>query len=256
MNLMRTEAKEIYTETSLPGADWVINQYVGCGHVCQYCYARFMSRWKRHGAWGSWVEAKMNAPELVKGKFVEGIVFMSSVSDAYQPIEEELRLTRRILENMEKRIRLSILTKSDLVLRDIDVLKEFNDVEVGFTVNSFTGVEKELFEPGSVTTEKRITAMRKLKENGLKTYAFVGPIVPGLIDISDIIGKTKKHADHYWFEVMNLRGAGKEFLELLKEKYPESYRILNDETALSEYIKGIESIIKDDGIKASNVIRH
>lgn len=256
MNLIEIEAKEIFTKTSLPGADWVINQYVGCGHACEYCYARFMSRWRHHGTWGTWVEAKTNAPELVKGKHVKGIVFMSSVSDAYQPVEEELRLTRRILENMDKRIQLSILTKSDLVLRDLDILKEFTDVEIGFTVNSFSGDGKELFEPGSVTTEQRIGAMKKLKESGLKTYAFVGPIVPGLIDVVEVIRNTKEYADHYWFEVMNLRGAGKEFSQMLKEKYPESYRILNDEKELSEYIGSIEKVVRESGISASEVLSH
>jgi DNA repair photolyase len=192
----------------------------------------------------------------VKGRFVEGIVFMSSVSDAYQPLEEELRLTRRILENMDKRIRLSILTKSDLVLRDLDILRQFEDVEIGFTVNSFTGAEKERFEPGSVTTERRIQAMRKMKESGLKTYAFVGPIVPGLIDIAEVIRNTKQYADHYWFEVMNLRGAGKNFSDVLKSEYPDSFRILQDEKALSEYVKGIENVIEETGIRSSEVLRH
>jgi DNA repair photolyase len=157
---------------------------------------------------------------------------------------------------MDKRIRLSILTKSDLVLRDLDILRQFEDVEIGFTVNSFTGVEKERFEPGSVTTEMRIEAMKRLKENGLKTYAFVGPIIPGLIDISDIIGKTRAYADHYWFEVMNLRGAGKNFSDVLKAEYPDSFRILQDEKALSEYVKGIENVIKEAGIRSSEVLRH
>jgi DNA repair photolyase len=256
MEIFETEAKEIFTKTSLPGADWVINQYVGCGHACEYCYARFMSRWRHRGTWGTWVEAKMNAPELVKGRFVEGVVFMSSVSDAYQPLEEELRLTRRILENMDKRIRLSILTKSDLVLRDLDILRQFEDVEIGFTVNSFTGAERERFEPGSVSTERRIEAMRNVKESGLRTFAFVGPIVPGLIDVAEVIRNTKEYADHYWFEVMNLRGAGKEFSDMLKEKYPESYRILNDGKELSGYIGSIEKIIRESGITASEVLRH
>ena len=88
--IIKTQVKEIFTKTKLPGCDWVINQYVGCGHNCSYCYARFISRWKGYGEWGSWIEVKVNAPELVKSKFVKGKVFMSSVSDAYQPIEKEI----------------------------------------------------------------------------------------------------------------------------------------------------------------------
>ncbi len=256
MNLMRTEAKEIYTKTSLPGADWVINQYVGCGHACGYCYARFMSRWKHHGEWGSWVEAKTNAPELVRGKYVEGIVFMSSVSDAYQPVEEELCLTRRILENMDRRIRLSILTKSDLVVRDLGLLGGFEDVEVGFTVNSFDERTKNLFEPGSVSVERRIEAMMKVHEAGIRTYAFVGPIIPGLTDVEGVIAATRDFAGHYWFELLNLRGAGKGFVELLEREYPESHAILADEGRLAEFVRETERIVKDSGVVSMGVLRH
>jgi len=81
-----------------------------------------MCKWKQHGEWGSWVEVKVNAPELVKLKHPAGNVYMSSVSDPYQPIEKELQLTRRVLLNMDKSVHLSVQTKSNLILRDIDVL--------------------------------------------------------------------------------------------------------------------------------------
>ena len=146
--LIKVKAKEIFTKTKLPGSDWVINQYVGCEHACLYCYAKFISRWRpaNYGKWGTWVEAKMNAPELVKGRYVKGWVYMSSISDPYQPVEKELKLTRRILENLDKRTKLSIQTKSDLVLRDLDLFKKFKTIEVGLTINSFTGKSKRIFE--------------------------------------------------------------------------------------------------------------
>lgn len=102
--LIKVEAKEIFTKTKLPGCDWVINQYVGCQHACLYCYAKFISRWRpgNYGKWGSWVEAKMNTPELVKGRYVNGWVYMSSISDPYQPIEKDLKLTRKTKESQRK----------------------------------------------------------------------------------------------------------------------------------------------------------
>lgn len=254
--IIKTEAKEMFTKTKLPGADWVINQYVGCGHNCSYCYARFIGRWKGYGEWGSWIEAKMNAPELVRDRFVPGRVFMSSVSDAYQPIEKELRLTRKVLENMDKNIDLSILTKSDLVLRDMDILKKFKQVDVGFTINSFSGKEKEFFEPDSPTSEERIKAMKILKENDIKTYAFISPIIPGLVDLNKVIDQTKDYANYYWFEILNLRGAGKEFSEVLEKEYPESYKIMRNKDLFAQYMAELKSIIQKSGVKTKGIEIH
>lgn len=254
--IIKTKAKEIFTKTKLPGADWVINQYVGCGHNCSYCYARFMSRWKGYGEWGSWIEAKMNAPELVKDRLLEGKVFMSSVSDAYQPAEKELKLTRKVLENMDKNIDLSILTKSDLVLRDIDLLKKFNKVDVGLTINSFTGKEKEFFEPDSPTNQERIAAMKIVKENGIKTYTFVSPIIPKLVDIKKVINQTKDYTDYYWFEVLNLRGAGKEFAELLEKEYPKSYEIVRNKELFTQYLTELKNTIQKSGVNVKGIEIH
>jgi DNA repair photolyase len=254
--VIKTEAKEIFTKTKLPGSDWVINQYVGCGHNCSYCYARFIGRWKGYGEWGSWIEAKINAPKLVKGRYVLGRVFMSSISDAYQPIEKELKLTRQVLQNMDKRIKLSILTKSDLVLRDVDLLKQFKEVEVGFTLNTFEGRQKELFEPNSPSYKERIKALRGLKKNGIRTYAFVSPIIPGLIDVTKLIQEVGDAADFWWFEFINMRGAGKQFAEILEKNYPESYKIVTDKERFTEYKKEVEELVKKSGIIVRGIETH
>lgn len=254
--VVKTRAKEIYTKTKLPGSDFVINQYVGCGHKCSYCYARFISRWKGYGDWGSWVEAKVNAPELVKNKYVPGWVFMSSVSDAYQPIEKELRLTRKVLENMDKNIKLSILTKSDLVLRDIDIFKQFKEIEIGLTINSFKDKEKELFEPNSPGFDQRLKVLKTLKENRIKTFAFISPIIPGLMDLDKVISETKDYVDYFWFEVINMRGAGKEFSEVLRINYPENYRIVKDKELYKNFVQEAQRKIKQYGIKTKGIEIH
>lgn len=254
--IIKTEAKEIFTKTKLPGSDFVINQYAGCGHACSYCYARFISRWKGYGDWGSWIEAKMNAPELVKDKYVPGWVFMSSISDAYQPIEKELKLTRKVLENMDKNIKLSILTKSDLVLRDLDLLKQFKTVEVGFTLNSFDGKEKKLFEPNSPAFKERIQALKILKENGIKTYAFVSPIIPGLIDLDKVVNDVRPYVDYFWFEFINMRGAGKEFSDLLGKEYPKNYRITKDRELFKIFVKDTETKVRKADVKIKGVELH
>ena len=258
IKLIKVKAKEIFTKTKLPGSDWVINQYVGCQHACLYCYAKFISRWRpgNYGKWGSWVEAKMNAPELVKGRYVEGWVYMSSISDPYQPIEKKLKLTRKILENLDKRTKLAIQTKSDLVLRDIDLFKKFKSIQVGLTINSFSGKAKKIFEPFSPSNESRIEALKTLKENRIETYTFVSPIIPGLINLKDVIRKTKAFTDSYWFEFINIRGAGREFMGTLRRNFPKSYAVLADKKKLSEFVKECKKIVSSENIKVQGIVIH
>lgn len=150
------------------------------------------------------------------------------MSDPYQPMEAELRLTRRVLRYMDKRSELSILTRSPLVTRDIDIFTLFRSIEVGLTINGFIRREKRLFEPLTPVHKARVSALKELHDAGLKTYVFVSPIIPEITDVSAIVGDTRDFANRYFFEVLNLRAAGKEFQTLLKEEYPESYAVLTD----------------------------
>lgn len=256
--LIKTRAKEIFTKTKLPGCDWAINQYVGCDHACLYCYAKFISRWRPadYGKWGGWVEAKINAPELVSDRHIDDWVYMSSISDPYQSVEEELKLTRKILENLDKTTKISIQTKSDLILRDINLFKKFKNIEVGLTINSFTGKSKDVFEPASTSNDKRIKALKILKEDGIKTFVFVSPIMPGLIDLKKVIQETKKFADYYWFEFINLRVAGAEFMETLKQHFSESYEVLRDRRSFLEFVKESKKIIYSENIKIKGIEIH
>jgi len=256
--IFKVKAKSIFTRTKIPGAKWAINQYVGCQHSCLYCYAKFMCRWrpKNYGKWGTWVEVKINAPKLVKGKYVDGWVYMSSVSDPYQPIEKQLKLTREVLKSLDKRIKLSILTKSDLILRDIDILKKFKNLEVGLTINSFNGRLKTFFEPFSPTNQARIYTLKILKENGLKTYSFISPIIPDLIDIRNIIKKTRDFTDFYWFEMLNLRLADQEFIKIIKRNFPKSFEIMNNKIKFNNFLKECQKIINLEKINCRGIEVH
>lgn len=253
--IIKTEAKQIYTKTKIPSIDYVLNHYVGCEHACAYCYAKFMCRWKPYGKWGSWVETKMNAPELVK-KFVDGRVAMCSVSDLYQPVEKELELTRQILQNMDKRTKLNILTKADLVLRDIDLFKKFRKIEVGLTINTFSGKTKKLFEPYAPKNEARLNALKILKNNGIKTHGFISPVIPLLTDLESLIAKSRKFVDYYIVEIINMNAAGHEFKKLLRENYPESYAIASNKEKLRKFVEEVrETLIKSD-VKVPQLVTH
>ncbi len=256
VKIIKTQAKSIFTKTKLPGADFVINQYVGCEHACLYCYARFLCRWKNYGRWGKWIEVKENAPELVKGRHIKGAVYMSSVSDPYQPIEKKLKITRKILENLDKKTKLAILTKSDLVLRDIDLFKKFKDIEVGLTINGFRGFVKKLFEPNSPSHKRRIRALKVLRENKISSYAFISPIIPNLVNVRKVIQESKNFVNYFWFEVLNLRASGREFINLLKRKFPKSYKVMIDEKKFKEFLQNLKKEIKKENIKSAGIEIH
>ncbi len=255
MRIIKINAKKAFTPTKIPGARYVINQYIGCQHACMYCYAKFMNKFYPYGKWGNWVVVKQNLPELVKRETVKGKVYMSSVSDAYQPIESKLRITRQILENMDKNIDLSILTKSVLMLRDLDLFKEFRSIEVGLTINGFDKTVKQEIESFSSIHKKRVYALKKLYDEGISNYAFISPIIPGLVDIEELILETKDFVNAYWFEFLNLKASGSGFKKWLKENFPESYKVVSNKSRFEVYIREVTRIIEDSKEKYDLEVR-
>jgi len=177
------QAKSILSRSGIPGADYCINAYVGCAHACVYCYATFMKRYTGHAEpWGRFVDVKINAPEILRKQLrkpVKGSVIISSVTDAYQPLESKFRLTRQCLELLsECRFPVDILTKSPLVLRDVDVIRRFEDIDVGITITTDDENMRKVFEPHAPPISARIETLRKLKDQGVRTYVFIGPMLP------------------------------------------------------------------------------
>ena len=256
VKVIKQRARRAFSPTKIPGARWVINQYIGCYHACKYCYAKFMCKWYDYGKWGSWVVVRENMPEVVRGRYVAGKVYMSSVSDPYQPIEEKIKLTRKILENMSKRIMISILTKSDLVLRDIELFKKFRNIEVGLTVNGFDKSVKEDLEPYSPSIERRVEALKRLYESGVKNYAFISPIIPKLTDIEKIISDTRDFVEYHFFEFLNFRAAGAEFRRLLRERYWEAYEVVSNKDRFERYVKDMIKVIRGSGVEIGGICLH
>jgi len=176
-------AKSILSRSGIPGVDYCVNPYVGCTHACRYCYASFMKRFTAHTEpWGAFADAKVNAAEVLEKELRRaraGSVMLSSVTDPYQPLEERLGLTRRCLEALLRhRFPVDILTKSPLVLRDVDLLEGAAGVEVGITVTTDDEEIRTIFEPGAPPIRARLQALRELFARGVRTYAFIGPILP------------------------------------------------------------------------------
>ncbi|HEX2954729.1 MAG TPA: radical SAM protein [Bacillota bacterium] len=240
MAVNEINVKSIITKSNLPDADYVINPYGGCNHSCIYCYARFMKRFSGHDEkWGGYIDVKVNAADLIpkkSKKYIGKSIFIASVTDPYIALEKKYQLTREILKKLAGlKPTLNIQTKSDLVLRDIDILKQLEDTMVGLTLTTLDDAIRQEVEPGAAPVERRINALRVLKANGIKTYGFIGPILPYLTDWKEIILKTKDFVDFYMFENLNTAGSIwvdiKRWLEInhpnLLKHYVEIYKLKN-----------------------------
>jgi DNA repair photolyase len=199
------KAKSVLNKSKI--FDYCLNPYTGCQINCRYCYARlFMRRYSGHKeAWGDFVDAKINASEVLKkqlDKAKKGTVWISSVCDPYQPLEAKYELTRRCLkELLKKQFPVNIQTKSKLVLRDLDLFQEFEEMDVGFTITTDDERMTKLFEPNATPVKERLTALEKIHSLGIKTFAFVGPLLPG--NPEKLIEKLEEKVDNIYIDKMN-----------------------------------------------------
>lgn len=211
-------------------SDYAINPYTGCTHGCVYCYARFMKRFTNHPEpWGAFLDAKVNAPEVLARELnkrrepLKGEVFLSSVTDAYQPAESRYQLTRRILEILlEHQASISILTKSDLVVRDLDLLKQFQHIKVGLSLSTIDDQIGKHMEPRASAPSRRVQALRKLHDAGIYTYVFISPYLPQLSDLDQNLEALQGSIDEFGVEAINMiptYWAGVE--TVLTKYYPE-----------------------------------
>jgi len=175
---------------------YALNPYTGCAHNCTYCYARFMKRFTGHSEpWGQFVDVKINAPELLAREIRRkkpARVWISGVCDPYQPLEAKYLLTRQCLEILAQNDwPVAVQTRSPLVRRDIDVLKQGRDFEVGLSITTADDEVRRLFEPAAPPTEARLSALAELHQAGIRTFVMIAPLLPGAENLPDVLaGKT------------------------------------------------------------------
>ena len=217
------DVKSVLTKSNLPVSDYSVNPYVGCTHACKYCYASFMKRFTNHPEpWGEFLDVKhwpeMTNPEKYKGKEL----FIGSVTDPYNPQEEEYGRTRALLQQLKgSGVKISIQTKSDLVLRDMELIRTFPDARVGFSINTLDERFKDDMD-NAVSIERRLEAMRQFHEAGIRTTCFISPIFPGITDVMAIIERVKDRCNLVWLENLNLRGNYKSvIMDYIRDKHSE-----------------------------------
>jgi DNA repair photolyase len=249
--------------------DYSFNCYTGCGHACVYCYARFMQRFHPHGEpWGGFVDVKVNAPEVLTRqlrRLPPGSVFTCSACDGWQGVERHYRLTRRCCELLlEAGFHLSILTKSRLVLRDLDVFRG-RDARVGVTITTPDEAQASLWEPHASSVAARVGVLKQAKAAGLATAVMFGPLLPGISDSQDVLDElfalaAEADVDHIWTDAMNPRPrvwpSVRGFLQRRRPDLLDLYRrVLFDRAFRARYQEELRGRIRRAAARAGRIDR-
>ncbi|MGR5236234.1 spore photoproduct lyase family protein [Vibrio alfacsensis] len=236
VNIQEIQAKSIVSATKVPSADYVINPYTGCQFACMYCFASFMGRFigEKISNWGNYVYVKTNAVDLMKKEISHLLkksppprISISTVTDPYQRVEKQYRLTRGILQIFADRRyqgRVSILTKSPMVYDDVELLKKIPNAEVGISITTTDDKLSRFLEVQAPSASARLKTLKKLNDAGIKTYVFVGPLLPHMTMKPELI-------DQLFFEI---KKAGTndikiEYLNLPSYVRPKLNELLKDE---------------------------
>ena len=226
MKIEFREAKNIITKSNIPSIDFVINPYTGCQHGCIYCYAEFMIRFTGHKGdkWGQFLDIKTFDFDKIRPQKYNGkTILLSSVTDPYLPLEKKHKNTRKILESLVgTEAEILILTKSKLVVRDIDLFKKFKKVNVGISINTLDEGFARVIEPVASKPSDRLNAIKQISEAGIQTYIFISPFFPEITDYKTIIENSLEYSNRFLFENLNFRPHNvPRIMKIIKEYHPE-----------------------------------
>lgn len=259
MIVREVKCKTALSLSRLQGYTYALNPYRGCEHGCIYCYASSVLHESRK--WGTFVDVKRNIPNVlakeVKRKR-KGVVGVGTVTDGYQPIEKRYQITRNCLIQLLKGdFPICIQTKSSLVTRDLDVLTQFSRADVGFTITTIDEEAAKTFEPYSSPPSERLKAMKKLSDEGIITWAFIGPILPGVTEVGlgelvkgiantgakDIIGDRLNLKKDTWLKISSaLQSEDRNLLERFRDA------LFNQKDYFQQIDEKIRKLCQEEGI--------
>lgn len=219
--IRQIQVKSVISKSNLPDSDYAVNPYVGCTHACKYCYASFMQSFTdHHEPWGCFMEVKywpeIKNPQQYAGKKM----FISSVTDPYNPQEAIYGRTRALLEQLQgSGARITITTKSDLILRDLELIKSFPDPVVAWSINTLNdSFRRDMDSAASIS--RRLAAMAAFHQAGIRTVCFISPIFPLLTNVIAIIKRVRNQCQQIWLENLNLRSGYKDvIMAYIKDNY-------------------------------------
>ena len=182
----------------LPELNFQVDPYIGCEHYCCYCYVlpQAETDWRKEVLFHENIAGRL---EKDLATIPSQTIYMGWHTDPYQPCEAECRQTRKVLELLlEKGFSASILTKSDQVLRDMDLLASMQNASVSVSVSFNDNDVRRLFEASTMDTEARILALRELKSVGVSTTALICPVIPYITDVKPLIDLLADHTKKIW----------------------------------------------------------
>ena len=225
MKISECTNRPILSPCGLENFDYQIDPYVGCGHYCYYCYVLDQAEtdWSEEILIHTDIVGRLDA-EI--DKILPQTIYLGYYTDPYQPCDAEYRQTRKVLKRLQARgFSASILTKSDLVLRDIDILKEMNNAHVSVSVAFDDDRVRRRFEADTIDTADRIEALRQLKAAGISTGALVCPVIPFITDAEHLIDMLQPHADPIWIFGLSIDDPlgpnWQNMQQILNRHYPE-----------------------------------
>jgi len=223
MKVSVCSSRPILSPCGLKDIKYQVDTYVGCEHYCYYCYALPQAE-------TDWSKEILIHNDIIDplskelDKIPPQTIYMGYHTDPYQPCEAEYLQTRKVLELFLKNgFSASILTKSDLVVRDIEILKKMNDAAISVSVAFNDNQTRRLFEANTIDTEKRIEALKKLKKAGVKTGALLCPVIPYITDAIQMIDLLEPYADIIWIYGLSINDRlGQNWLNIQKilSSYP------------------------------------
>ena len=221
--IQKIEVKSVLSKSNLPVCEYSVNPYVGCPHACQYCYASFMKRFTNHPEpWGDFLDLKYSPEIKTPEKYADKELFIGSVTDPYNPQEEIYGRTRALLTQLQgSGAKISIATKSDLILRDLELIKSFPNARVSWSINTLDETFREDMDK-AVSIQRRLAAMEAFHKAGVRTTCFISPIFPGITNVKAIIQSAKEQCNLIWLENLNLRGGYKTvIMDYIQRKHPD-----------------------------------
>lgn len=239
VEVIEQQAKSVIN--TVPGMpfSWSINPYRGCYHQCRFCYARRTHTFLEADGmreWGTKIYVKVNAAAVVRAEvsrrsWKHEKVAIGTATDPYQPLEGQYRITRGILEALrDYPTPAGIITRSPLVVRDIDVLQQLArvaGVSVSVSIATMDEALAREIEPTVAPPRQRLRAVRMLAEAGIEVNVALAPVLPGITDAQDALeavvrASREAGARRIWHNTLNLHDVTRdEFFRYLREHRPE-----------------------------------
>ncbi len=225
MKISTCSPRPIVESCGLENFNYQIDTYIGCQHFCYYCYALN----KAETNWAHEIQIHENIINQLEDELHDippQKFYLGYNTDPYQPIEEELRQTRQVLQFLLNRgFSVGILTKSDLILRDLDLLTQMDNASVSFSIAFLDEKLRRTLEINTISTERRIEVLKKIKDAGIQTRALICPVIPFVNDVEPMIEILAPIVEKIWIYGLSFLDKSeinwKYFNRIISRLYPD-----------------------------------